>query len=501
MESRITKDALLEKAKQLDGESNENNTNTDDYSSRLNNGQTNSDQHMIFDRSPIHHSMTDNYGSESSNNRYEESTPNKGNNKNPSAQTLDGRTVRGGSPTVEKSKLESLRQRINELESEIIKKDIVIGDLKNNLVNSTTSYKETLTVLEETQSKYKEQIDDLQLNEDKNLILKNKIKELEDENEEIEKKFLMLKAENESFSNFIDKLTLFDIPIGSIIRKNFEGNEVNSKKQILPFFKMLEDYGFDINHYLAELRANDESVLDEQLQQIIQHTEKSQQEDDTRFTKAMEKLNEIENKLIEAGTPVRELLDELKGKISIEIKKYQEELNQNNSLLEDKDDKLKSLETIIEEKDSRYDELLGKYEKQKGDESQCLTFDDFKCPDVPKKVFDRLELSDIDNLDMVSLRNSLKQVCVDIQTPFSKLQRKIILANMLIKSELVMSLNFINLLYYHVFEDNLDFENWTDGAYMQYQRTRDIDAIRHPLNPVLNDLYKEIMEKIEMNTN
>ena len=87
----------------------------------------------------------------------------------------------------------------------------------------------------------------------------------------------------------------------------------------------------------------------------------------------------------------------------------------------------------------------------------------------------------------------MKQLVVLLEVPYTKLRRKIPLIAIYLKYERNLYGYFANRLYYSRFNVPIDSQLLTHEAYMQYQRTGDIDGIVHPLGECLDNLYGDIL--------
>lgn len=473
MTNAISND-LLEYGKQLDKESIPNDQNTDihdyvpDNSDNPNSDSSKND--MIFDNV--------NSGVGTNPSTYYHSTPNQRNSNTSSRTKLEGKTV-----TDNKSKdnitITAMKGKILDLGETLRNKDDTILELQAELNEQSQINGQLIEKLQQMQKDNEELTRNLENNETYLLESEKRNNTLTTHKEELENA-------NNNLSNYIGQMVWSDIPIGSIIMKNYELYKKDANQKIVMFSKILKDENIDIEDHLLKDRKNISSILDTSFERIIKDFQNLRIQDNHELKETLTDVKELKKNIISSNASTQDVLNNIREEFCKEMQHFE-------TYLAEKDTEIKELILTNEKNETYIETLKKKYEELLGDTNSRLSFQDVQCPDVTKKIYDSLGLQQIEQLDNITLQNQLKQICVGIQTPYSKIQRKIVLANVLIKNELVNALNFINLLYYQIHEDNLDFYELENKAYKQYLAIRDIDNLKHPIKPILDDLFHDIM--------
>ena len=473
MSNTIAKD-ILDFGRQLDAQSIPNDQNIDTQDSAIDNRRNpksnSSENDMIFDK------VNSGVGTDSS--ACSQSTPNKLQNNISSQSKLEGRTV-----TDNKSKdnttIKAMKGKIIDLGENLRNKDDIISELQAKLNEQSQLNSQLIEKLQLMENDNKELTRNLEANETYLLDSEKRNNVLTSHNEE-------LVNAKENLSHYISQLVWSDIPIGSIIMKNYESYKEDSSQRIVMFSKILKDENIDIEEHLLKDRKDISSILDTSFDRIIKDFQNLKLQDNNELKETLTDVKELKKSILSSNASTQDILNNIRDEFCKEMKYFE-------THLAEKDIEIKEL-VLTNEKNETYIETLKKeYQELLGDTESRLSFHDVKCPDVTKKIYDSLGLQQIEQLDNITLQNQLKQICVSIQTPYNKIQRKIVLANVLIKNELVNALNFINLLYYQIHGDNLDFHQLESKAYKQYLAIRDIDNLKHPLKPILDDLFHDIM--------
>ncbi|SMN19767.1 similar to Saccharomyces cerevisiae YDL239C ADY3 Protein required for spore wall formation [Maudiozyma saulgeensis] len=470
---------ILEAAQMLDADSNDrvNTTTTSTY--RTNNTNVLPIGSGSHERLSDQSMEKDQFSNEIHPTRYNQSTPKHEQNSNPNVQGLDGNTVRGTGVDKPVSNMETIKNKINNLQKELNARDDIIRKINDENSKLTESFDQLQNTLESK--------------EDEIVELRRKLMNKEKESQESIQNNLIfqdnmnkLEQDKISFSKYIDQLKFSDISIGSIIIDNYKSFEQGERARIIQLTQMLSNEGIDIEEHIFKDRKTISSILDNSFDRIAETLKEFKLDDSTGIKQTLTDIKSIEENIKSSNITTQKILENIKLEFSREGEKFE-------NLLKQKDSKIEELLSSNKDKDLRNEILEKEYQTTRGNSKDSLTYDDVKSADVTRVVFDSLELEQIDKLDMVTLQNELKKICVGIQTPFNKIQRKVILANVLIKNELVHALNFINLLYFQLHGDNLHFRELENTAYRQYLKIRDVDNVQHPLKHILDEMYQHIL--------
>ncbi|CAB4253850.1 similar to Saccharomyces cerevisiae YDL239C ADY3 Protein required for spore wall formation [Maudiozyma barnettii] len=473
------KSQILAAAQILDADSNDraNATTTSTYHTDNMNGLAISSDNQ--DRLSDHSMGKEQFSDEINPTRYNQSTPKHEQNNNPSVRGLDGNTVRGNGPDKSASNMETIKNKISNLQDELNAKDSLIRKINEEKQQQTEAFDELKDILESNNKEILELKQKLMDKEEES-------KEVKDNNSNIQNEVIKLKQDNVNFSKYISQLKFSDIPIGRMITKSYKSFEQNENTYSLQLSNILINEGIDIEEHIFKDRKTFSSMLGNGLDRIAETLKELRLEDSAEIQHTLTGMENIKENIKSSNTSTQTFLENIKLEFSKEVEIFEKLLNQ-------KDLKIEELSSLNKDKDVLYENLEKTYRAIRGNVDDSLKYEDVKSADVTKVVYDSLELQKIDTLDLVTLQNELKKVCVGIQTPFNKIQRKVILANVLIKNELVHALNFINLLYFKLHGDNLDFHELENTAYRQYLKIRDVDNVQHPLKRILDELYQHIL--------
>lgn len=498
------------------------------------------------------------YQSAQSWNGLEESTPNKVDPVSSSYNRLDGKTVRNSDVETEakesslllqqaamQTDLDTHKHTIEELQAKLKERDMAIADMttrlkeKDVLVTSlehqVTNYyndvqkltssiestakerdetiselrrqnkelksqgialKKTETILEKCENERNEIQNTCELLRSEKDVLEDKCTQYKSEVNETKTKWEDEKLGLSNLQRYISILTIFDISLGAILINYYDSSKDYNELNTISIHEILRDRDLNIDQHITGWNKDDFSNLLEKFQSLSTSTEFMNTSMDLHFKDTMTQLENFESVIGALNNSSNEQLSGIKQYLSEEIQSCKQEILNGNDLREDFEKERVTLKDIIKDNEEALVQLRQKYEHILGDEANNLEFSDVESPDITRSIYDSLQLSDIDNLDNVTLRNQLKKVCINLQTPYQKLHRKVILANLLIRGDLVILLNFVNILYYELNGKNLELEELEKEAYYRYQSRRDINNLDHPLESVLSNLYDDIIFKM-----
>ena len=338
------------------------------------------------------------------------------------------------------------------------------------------------------------------------------------ENEELTRENLHLDREYKSMISFVRSLRIFDIDCGSVLMDRY--SRYTRENQVWGSIQLDELLGerlIEATKRLPGVVADSErlKVIEEQLDNLVQSNAALEKTEYQNWRTSLDELTDLKEALLQLGDrnsaeSTKQGFRDFSDKISNEINEkhseivdllstkdeYLNKLNTQRDIIEKKSSELRDLEALYKEEIGENQRLQSSISELKGSSTKRFVYEDFRAPGITKDLYDSLKLEEIDHLNMTELQNTLKELCVGIETPFDKILRKIRLANMLIRKELVILVDFANHLYYYFFKRNLAIQAYTEEAYRQYVKTMEIDSIRHPLKSVLDRLFDRI--KLEL---
>ena len=338
------------------------------------------------------------------------------------------------------------------------------------------------------------------------------------ENEELTRENLHLDREYKSMISFVRSLRIFDIDCGSVLMDRY--SRYTRENQVWGSIQLDELLGerlIEATKRLPGIVADSErlKVIEERLDNLVQSNATLEKTEYQNWRSSLSELTDLKEALLQLGDKsstesTKQGFRDFQDKISNEINEkhseivdllstkdeYLNKLNTQRDIIEKKSSELRDLEALYKEEIGENQRLQSSISKLKGSSTKRVVYEDFRAPGITKDLYDSLKLEKIDHLNMTELQNILKELCVGIETPFDKILRKIRLANMLIRKELVILVDFANHLYYYFFKRNLAIQAYTEEAYRQYVKTMEIDSIRHPLKSVLDRLFDRI--KLEL---
>ncbi|CCF56228.1 hypothetical protein KAFR_0A07940 [Kazachstania africana CBS 2517] len=455
----------------------------------------------------------------------------------PAVESNNSNNIQNNSVNMSDIQIDALQRRLQELELDISERDKHIQALERDKEKQNSEIIELQSKFKEVKDGFvsKEQLHELQNSYDSEKACKNTLNEriivltaqldsYKDELTDYKTSYNNLKELNEStknkhesFASYIKNLTLFGINIGHAITLSYRDN-INeftldttfkmSNPNITKFFKKDDEISLKNSEMLSSIMSHDSEILDklaklevaldetkgeqkkidESKDEIIKKIEYNSQE----ILRKLEKCDQTEDfqlKLVEIQENISALLKGNQDKILISLKDIQK-------VNESFGSQISELKKELKKEKDKHTELTEKLNKLRGDSSELLTFKDFKNSDIDKRLYQALQVDKVEQLDLVQLQNKMKKVIVDMQTPLDKLDAKLPLANLLIKSELVITLDFINRLYQTMYNEGLDFNHYTEEAYLQYRKSNYLDPWQHPIRPIIDHLYNDIIDRL-----
>ncbi|AMD19444.1 HBR543Wp [Eremothecium sinecaudum] len=243
----------------------------------------------------------------------------------------------------------------------------------------------------------------------------------------------------------------------------------------------------------ALIREKEESVNRnaELAQQISKLQESQLQEDHEKFVELCDKNQE----LIQKCSDLTEKIHEVEVKLHTAESKaesLQNELNSKESIITEK-------QQLITELQLTQTQIQKSLEKLKGNPADMISFDSAQKTyhNLDRKTYNHLMVDQVNHLDLVQLQNIVKNIILLLETPFSKLSKKMPLVSIYLRYEKSLCFHFANMLHYHVYHEPIDIKKFTNDAYSQYLERHDFSKIRHPLELCLEKLYEEVRSRLK----
>ncbi|CCK73551.1 uncharacterized protein NDAI_0G05680 [Naumovozyma dairenensis CBS 421] len=359
-----------------------------------------------------------------------------------------------------------------------------------------------------------------------------------------------------NIESFVKNLKLFEYDIGPIIVKCFSEKETDLSLRFSQKYEVGGFYTADVDDQLHKF----EKEIDDYKEKIVDLQKKYDQRLNSEEIKnsELEKLEGLNKKYKDSIEERNGKLSELQTDLSRNEKKLEELRAQNFNLLNDKQsliDDLKKLKdtqadiisnTFLELRkqlnestenvktlNGKYvdkinelniaNDMLGKERKEKmekieysnlqasqiefleekiniivGDLREALTFNIVRStrPDVTKELYNLLMVDKIDDLNLTQLQNIIKNMILLFEIPFDQFMGKVPFLVISLKYEKALLAFFANRVFYHLYNQRIDFKELSKEAYLQFMKSKSMNNINHPLQPILEELYRVVVTKI-----
>ncbi|CDO94102.1 unnamed protein product [Kluyveromyces dobzhanskii CBS 2104] len=418
---------------------------------------------------------------------------------------------------------EELEKALSDLTNVGKSKDVTIEELTSK-VHKMNSEQEQLS-LQLLQSKtLVEQIND-------KLNAKSKV---EAENSDLKTKLAAANEENSNLTELISKFTLFGVNLGVHLttliekQKSLDSCEIWLKTRNIIGFKTetdaklttslkesiekefkpaLEEKFKDISLLQKEVGKKNETITE--LLDKVTDVQQSREQLITLRDQLTSEVTSLKSQICSSEIATKEsafenltehnfkLLEKVNA-ANNEIATISLELNKvSTSLLQEREITSSSKSTILQLENS-LSKLRKSFEKVKGNTADKIT------PEILTKIhahmnkesYDKLELDNIDNLNLVECQNTIKNIVAILDISYSKLSSKLPLVNIMLRYEKTMLFHFANRIHNLLFHQEIDFKNFTRKALENYWTHKNAKAVQHPLEQCLKDLYKSVSERL-----
>ncbi|AGO10263.1 AaceriABL193Cp [[Ashbya] aceris (nom. inval.)] len=243
----------------------------------------------------------------------------------------------------------------------------------------------------------------------------------------------------------------------------------------------------------ALLKEKEESVNKniELSQHLAQLQEDQLQRDNTTFLELCQKNQEILKYNHEMMEKMHVMEAELRS-----VVKASHDLQ---SSISEKESVIKEKQQIIADLQLNLNQLRKNLEKLKGNPADMISFESAQriYHNLDRKMYNTLMVDQVNQLDIVELQNVVKNIILLLETPFSKLSKKMPLVSIYLRYEKSLCFHFANKLHFHVYQEPIDIKKFTNDAYSQYLERHDITKIKHPLEICLEKLYDEVRSRLK----
>ncbi|AAS50578.2 ABL193Cp [Eremothecium gossypii ATCC 10895] len=243
----------------------------------------------------------------------------------------------------------------------------------------------------------------------------------------------------------------------------------------------------------ALLKEKDESVNKniELSQHIAQLQEDQLQRDNTTFLELCQKNQEI----LQYNHEMMEKMHVMEAELRSVVKAS----NDLQFSISEKEAVLKEKQQIITDLQMNINQLRKNLEKLKGNPADMISFESAQriYHNLDRKMYNTLMVDQVNQLDLVELQNVVKNIILLLETPFSKLSKKMPLVSIYLRYEKSLCFHFANKLHFQVYQEPIDIKKFTNDAYSQYLERHDITKIKHPLEICLEKLYDEVRSRLK----
>ncbi|AET40847.1 Cnm67p Ecym_6476 [Eremothecium cymbalariae DBVPG len=258
--------------------------------------------------------------------------------------------------------------------------------------------------------------------------------------------------------------------------------------------KKSQDVIESLHKDIAALIKEKEELLNKnaELSKRISELQESQlQRDRSTFLDLCEKNQDLLQSNHELITKSRDLEAELVAANS-NYQELESKISEKDSLLKDKQQTISDLQLNL-------NQLRKNLEKLKGNPAEMISFESAQkiYQNLDRKTYNNLMVEQVNQLDLVELQNVVKNVILLLETPFSKLSKKMPLVSIYLRYEKSLCFHFANKLHYHVYQEPIDIKKFTNKAYSQYLERHDLTKIKHPLEFCLDKLYEEVRSRLK----
>lgn len=144
---------------------------------------------------------------------------------------------------------------------------------------------------------------------------------------------------------------------------------------------------------------------------------------------------------------------------------------------------------------SEKNEILKRLTKLEGNTADIVLFPELQklYPHLTLEMYDSLNLKMVENWSFVQLTNLIKMITITLQLPFDKLITRLPILAISVQLERSIYMKFFERVYFQLFNEEVDGQKLTMGAYEQYKKTNSLSLIDHPLSRLIEETYDYIV--------
>ncbi|GMM55166.1 Cnm67 protein [Maudiozyma humilis] len=224
---------------------------------------------------------------------------------------------------------------------------------------------------------------------------------------------------------------------------------------------------------------NNEKLLAE----MAKKNEVSLQVHESRFTgltKQIQDLREIERALLESLRLEKNFSEKLK------------------TSMQEQDKLIFNLRTQSDKQEEQIVTSAAQLKNVLGNMSQKITADDIRTRNtgITPLQYERLGIDRIDELSLVELQNTLKNILMMLRIPFDKWSRRLPMIVIYMSHERMAFVKFANRLYYQFHLEKIPLGPFSKDAYDQLLKKKDQKLVTHQLTATLDELCDRIIARL-----
>ncbi|CEP63199.1 Cnm67p LALA0_S07e04698g [Lachancea lanzarotensis] len=413
---------------------------------------------------------------------------------------------------------------------------------------------------EEAERKLKKEFNALSNAKKHSKQLEDKVRQLQDVLLTKKNELESARKENAMFTAYVEKVVLFDIPIGELIREQY-GKDIfcgqldaqlkSRRPEVLGFFTDAEKEAssstlLSLQAATSDVERLQRNISDEWVTKVnllesdlankvkelpplreeirvLEHKSQVQEARISELETAKQALLKDKAKDLEACQNLGDEVSALKSKLVenqsknfVELCNKIDDLNKDKSGLqaelrvlkanfEDKDVSAAQVSKLLSQEREKHavsqeelQQLHHELERIRGNPARAITFQvaSQARPDLNRKFYDSLMVDAVNEMDLTDLQNVVKNLILLLEIPLPKITKKMPLVAIYLRYEKSVCLHFANKLHHLMFGETIDIKRYTNIVYGQYIEHHDISRLNHPLEACLDNLYKALSVKI-----
>lgn len=200
----------------------------------------------------------------------------------------------------------------------------------------------------------------------------------------------------------------------------------------------------------------------------------------TGLTKQIQELREIERALLESLRLEKDFSEKLK------------------TSMQEQDKLIFNLRTQSDKQEEQIVTSAAQLKNVLGNMSQKITADDIRTRNtgITPLQYERLGIDRIDELSLVELQNTLKNILMMLRIPFDKWSRRLPMIVIYMSHERMAFVKFANRLYYQFHLEKIPLGPFSKDAYDQLLKKKDQKLVTHQLTATLDELCDRIIARL-----